>query len=80
MLGATGLDEQCRLAGTLDEFRDMDYTDIWNTHLHKRHNGYDELMLNTVFRQQDGRIISAGMLLFMAAYSRPLQFMRYVFR
>lgn len=79
MLGATALDDRCRLLGTLDQFRGVDYTDIWNRHLHLRNDSYEKLMLGTVFAQEDGRIINQGALLFMAAYSKPLQLIRFLF-
>jgi hypothetical protein len=78
MLGATAMDDRYRLIGTLDEFRGVDYTDIWNRHLHKREDSYEELMLGTVFTKTDGKIINNGALVFMAAYSKPLQFIRYL--
>ena len=80
MLGATAMDDRCRLIGTLDKFRGVDYTDIWNRHLHKREDSYEELMLGTVFTRTDEKIINNGALVFMAAYSKPLQFIRYLFR
>jgi hypothetical protein len=79
MLGARELDAQCRLLGTLDEFKGVDYTDIWNRHLHKRNEAYEELMLTTVFAREDGRIINNGALLFMIAYSKPFRFIRFLF-
>ncbi len=79
MLGATGIDEKCRLLGTLDDFKDADYTDIWNRHLHKRDDGYEKLMLNSAFTETNGRIINNGALVFMVAYSKPFQFIRFLF-
>lgn len=79
MLLATGMDAQCRLLGTLDEFRGVDYTDIWNRHLHKRNNGYEKLMLSTAFTKTNGRIINNGMLVLMVAYSKPFRFIRFLF-
>jgi hypothetical protein len=60
MLGAAGLDEHWRLLGTLESFKDKDYTEIWNRYLDKRDNRYE------------------GALVCMLAYSKPLQFIRYL--
>lgn len=79
VLGARQLDRQYRLLGTLDEFKGADYTEIWHRHLHKQVNSYEKLMLNTVFTEKDGKIINNGALMFMVAYSRPMQFIRYLF-
>ncbi|MCK4708153.1 MAG: hypothetical protein KAU21_06000 [Gammaproteobacteria bacterium] len=80
MLGATELDSQCRLLGTVDEFKDMDFTEIWNKHLHKqRNNNYEKLMLNSAFTLKEGKIINSGAMVFMLAYSKPMQFLRFLF-
>jgi hypothetical protein len=79
MLGATGLDERCRLTGTLDGLKGADYTAIWNRHLHKHDNSYEQLMLSSAFTKRDGKIVSNGAFIFMLAYSRPLQFIRFLF-
>lgn len=80
MLGARKLDEQYRLLGTLDAFKDVDYTEIWNRHLHKQVNSYERLMLGAAFTEENGRIINNGALVFMVAYSKPFQFIRFLFR
>jgi hypothetical protein len=80
MFDARELDEQYRLLGTLDAFKNVDYTEIWNRHLHKHVNSYERLMLNSAFTETNGRIINNGSLIFMVAYSKPLQFIRFLFR
>lgn len=78
ILGARSLDERCRLVGTLEAFTGRDYTDIWNRYLHRRHNEYEELMLHSAFREEDGRIINSGAFILMIAYAKPLRFIRYL--
>lgn len=78
ILGAKSLDDQCRLIGTLESFAGHDYTDIWNRYLHRQRNKYEELMLHSAFREENGRIINSGAFLLMIAYARPLRFIRYL--
>ena len=78
-LGAESLDEKCRLTGTLSAFSGADYTDTWNRYLHRRHNDYEKLMLNSAFEEKDGRIINSGAFILMIGYAKPLRFIRYLF-
>jgi len=78
ILGAKSLDERCRLVGTLESFAGRDYTDIWYRYLHRRHNEYEELMLHSAFREEDGRIVNSGAFVLMIAYAKPLRFIRYL--
>ena len=79
MLSSTELDAHCRLLGTLDEFKNVDYTEIWNRHLHKRNDDYEKLMLDNAFTETNGKIINNGALVLMIAFSRPFQFIRFLF-
>ena len=79
LFGAKQLDAHYCLLGTLDEFKGADYTEIWDRYLHKRNNSYEKLLLNSAFTETGGRIINSGAFIFMTAYSKPLQFIRYVF-
>jgi hypothetical protein len=74
ILGAESLDDQFRLIGTLSTFGGMDYTEIWEHYLDRRHNIYEQLMLSSVFIQQKGRIINSGAFMLVIAYARPLRF------
>ena len=80
VLDAESLDEHFRLTGTLTEFAGMDYTEIWERYLDRRHNNYEKLMLDSVFAQKQGRIINSGALILMVAYARPFNFIRHLFR
>lgn len=80
MLGARKLDAQYRLIGTLEPYKDMDYTDIWNKYLQRHHNSFEDMMLHSAFTTKNGRIINSGAFVFMVAYSKPLQFIRYIYR
>jgi len=79
MLGAESLDERCRLIGTLRSFTGKDYTDIWNRYLHRRKSTYEKLMLNSAFKEEEGRVINTGAFVLMVAYAKPLRFIRYLF-
>ncbi len=78
-LGATELEASGRLAGSLDEFKDYDHTEIWQRYYHIRDDAYEQMILNNAFVQRDGRILNRGHLLFFTAYSKPWQLMRYLF-
>ena len=78
ILGADSLDEQCRLVGTLTAFAGRDYTEIWNRFLHRRNNKYEALMLNSAFKEENGRILNSGAFVLMIAYAKPLRFIRYL--
>lgn len=78
ILGAGSLDARCRLVGTLTAFAGMDYTDIWNRFLHRRNNKYEALMLNSAFKEENGRVINSGAFVLMIAYAKPLRFIRYL--
>lgn len=78
ILGAKSLDDCWRLIGTLEPFTGHDYTDIWNRYLHRRRNEYEDLMLHSAFREENGRIINSGAFILMIAYAKPLRFIRYL--
>ncbi|UCB54443.1 MAG: hypothetical protein JSW45_10915 [Thiotrichales bacterium] len=80
LVGAESLDQKFRLAGTLDAFSGMDYTEIWNRYLRRRNNQYEKLMLSSAFEQKDGRVINSGAFVLMIAYAKPLNFVRYLLR
>lgn len=78
MLGGEKLDEQSRLIGTLDTFKEVDYTDIWNKFLHRRNNEFESLMLHSAFEKRGDRIINSGASVLMLGYAKPLTFVRYI--
>ena len=79
ILNAKELDEKCLLIGTLEPFKGMDYTDIWNSIFHRGKNQYEAMVLNSAFKKKNGRIINNGAFIFLLAYSKPLHFIRYLF-
>ncbi len=79
VLGAESLDKKFRLIGTLQTFSGANYTDKWNRHYRRRDDNYEKLMLNSAFKEKDGRIINSGAFILMIAYAKPLNFIRYIF-
>ena len=79
ILDAKELDGNGLLIDTLEPFKGMDYTDIWNGIFHHGRNPYEEMVLNTAFSKENNRIINNGALIFLIAYSKPLHFIRYFF-
>ena len=78
LLGASELDPKCRLIGTLDAFKDKDYTEIFNRFLRYNHNLYENMILESAFRVEDGRIFNSGAFILLIGYARPLHFIRYL--
>lgn len=56
--------------------KDFDYTHWWKKYLASGHTYYDELLLSTVFKPQQGRILHSGALLLVVGYSRPLNLLK----
>ena len=79
ILDAKELDDKCLLIGSFDPYIDVDYTEIWNSVLHRGKNQYEDMVLNTAFKIENNRIINKGAFIFMLAYSKPLHFIRYLF-
>ena len=79
ILNAKELDDKCLLAGTLEPFKDVDYTDIWNSIFHRRKNQYEDMVLNSAFKIKDNRIINNGKPIFLLAYSKPFHFIHYLY-
>lgn len=79
MLHANKIDEQCRLVGTLDEFKGMDYTDIWNSYMHSHTGKHEEHMLHTAFKKENNKIVNTGAFVLMIGYAKPFTFISYLF-
>ena len=79
ILNAEKLDVKGRLVGSLEPFKGMDYTDIWENMFYRGKNPYDDMILDSAFKKEDGRIINSGAFIFLLAYAKPFHFVRYLF-
>jgi hypothetical protein len=79
VLNSTGLDEDGRLQGSLEEFKNYDHTEIWNRYYNTLNDNYERMMLDRAFVCDNGRVINSGKLIFFTAYAKPWVFLRYLF-
>lgn len=77
MMGFSRVDRRLLVYGTNETILDgEDYTSRWINFISSGHEKYDQMLLNTVFRSEDGKIIHTGALLVAIGYARPLHFFR----
>jgi hypothetical protein len=77
MMGFSRVDRRLLVYGTNESILEgEDYTFEWMNFLRSGHAEYDQMILNTAFSSQNGKIVHSGALLLAIGYVRPMHFMR----